>query len=287
MASLYREIGTSRQSISQMNVRDKKRDAVEEKILKIVKEWRINHPRMGSRSLYYTIQNIGGIELEIGVNKFEKLMSSSGLTINHPVKKWVKTSDGLGKERYKNLINGKQLDCVNQVIAGDITYFDLNGEWAYIFTLKDIYSQRLLGLVPSLSIDTKAALSCLKDAIEIRKEVSLKGCIHHTDNGSQYNANEYKIRLRSEGMLISRAKNCIENGSSENLNGLIKNSYLKFWSINTFEQLKQACKEIIYLANEQRAVEELGYLSPVQYEKIILQLNKKERPVKVLYDFEK
>lgn len=136
-------------------------------------------------------------------------------------------------------------------------------------------------------MDAQVALKCLNDAIEVRKGLCFKGCIHHTDNGSQYNANRYKERLKSVGMLISRAKNCLENGSSENLNGLIKNSYLSSWNIDTFAHLQQACKEVLYLTNEQRAIEELGYLSPVQFEKIVTQLIVDERPTKILYDFEK
>ncbi|MBK8055349.1 MAG: hypothetical protein IPK35_19265 [Saprospiraceae bacterium] len=49
---------------------------------------------MGSRALYYSIKNVGGIDLGLGVNRFEQLMSTSGLTIKPGRTRIVKTSDG-------------------------------------------------------------------------------------------------------------------------------------------------------------------------------------------------
>ncbi|MBK6497068.1 MAG: hypothetical protein IPG00_09200 [Saprospiraceae bacterium] len=42
-------------------------------------------------------KNIGGIDLGMGVNKFEQLMSTSGMTIKPLRSRIVKTSDGKGK----------------------------------------------------------------------------------------------------------------------------------------------------------------------------------------------
>ena len=285
MEAFYKEIGTSRQLVWQMVKRENAEKVVEDKIVDLVCEWRKIHPQMGSRSLYYTLQNHAGIELSIGVNKFETLMRDRGLLVKRS-KKWTKTSDGLGKENYPNLISGIGINGINQVIVGDITYYPLESYHAYIFTLKDAYSQRILGLLPSVTMEAGVGLQCLQNAIHIRKEVNLKGCIHHTDNGSQYNAQIYKNRLVNVGMKISRATNCLENGSAENLNGLIKNSYLKPWQISTFTQLQKACKELIHISNEQRAIHDLGYLSPVKFEELIAELPVSERPIKYLHDFE-
>jgi transposase InsO family protein len=241
---------------------------------------------MGSRSLYYSIKNIGGIDLGMGVNKFEQLMSTSGMTVKPLRSRIVKTSDGKGKGHYPNLTNGLVLNNVNQLIVGDITYYDIiDDQWSYIFTLKDIYSQRILGLVPSLSMEASFAYQCLEQAFSQRKDVDLKGCIHHSDNGSQYDSKVYKKMLTDAEIHISRADNCLENGSAENLNSIVKNMYLKPWGIRTFKELQQACQELMYVNNYQRAIEQLGQLSPNQFEQLIAKLHPDERPKKVLYDF--
>ena len=286
MQSVYRELGLSRQAVHQQWSRDDRQTMQYEQIIPIVREWRIKHPRMGSRALYYSIKNVGGIDLGLGVNRFERLMSTSGLTIKPGRTRIVKTSDGKGKGDYPNLINGLILDNVNQLIAGDITYYNIDGQCSYIFTLKDIYSQRVLGLIPSLTMEASIAIQCLEQVFMLRKDINLQGCIHHSDNGSQYNSTAYKKMLTDAGMLISRAENCLENGSAENLNSIVKNMYLKPWSIRTFKELEQACQELIYINNHQRAIEQLGQLSPVQFEQLVAKLHPDERPKKVLYDFD-
>lgn len=285
MESVYSELGLSRQAVHQQWSRDDRQQRHQEYIIQTVKEWRIKHPRMGSRALYYSIKNVGGIDLGLGVNKFEHLMSTSGLIIK-PHRKWiVKTSDGKGKAGYPNLTNGLILNNLNQLIAGDITYYNIGGQWSYIFTLKDVYSQRILGLIPSLTLKASMAMKCLEQAIITRKDMDFKGCIHHSDNGSQYNATAYRKKLTDAKMCISRAENCLENGSAENLNSIIKNMYLKPWGIRTFKELKQACQEVMYINNHQRAIDQLGQLCPIQFEKLVMSLQPEQRPNKVLYDF--
>ncbi|MBK8825664.1 MAG: hypothetical protein IPO26_02900 [Saprospiraceae bacterium] len=79
--------------------------------------------------------------------------------------------------------------------------------------------------------------------------------------------------LADARMLISRADNCLENGSAENLNSIVKNMYLKPWNIRTFKELHQACQELVYINNHQRAIEQLGQLSPIQFEQLVAKLH--------------
>jgi transposase InsO family protein len=68
-------------------------------------------------------------------------------------------NDGLDSTR---MYTDHQLD-----IVGDITYYDIiDDQWSYIFT--DIYSQRILGLVPSLSMEASFASQCLEQAFAQR-----------------------------------------------------------------------------------------------------------------------
>jgi putative transposase len=256
-----------------------------EKMDSIIKEVRKIHPMMGSRSIYYTAKNTLNKDLGLGVTAFEKYMSITRQTINVRKKHWTKTSDGLGKENYPNLINGLILNSYNQLIVGDITYYTVEDEKCYIFTLKAVYSQRILGLILSKTLKLENAILCLESAYKLRKGEDLTGCIHHSDNGSQYNAGAYKSMLLNSGLVISRADNCLENGSAENLNNIIKNMYLDHFGIKTFAKLKSACNDLIVVLNEQKPIKELGWLTPVQFEKIIKELPLDERPKKQLYDF--
>jgi hypothetical protein len=286
MEKFYEVIGYSRQAFAQMQKRKKDEDTRNIGILNLVKLYKKDHPRMGSRQLYYTMKNIGGYDIGIGVNKFESLLSNCGMTVKRHPTKTVRTSDGLGKELYTNLASGLSLNNINQLIVGDITYYQLEEQMSYIFTLKDVYSQRILGIVPSLTMTAEYGLKCLKEAIKVRVNYSLKGCIHHTDNGSQYNAKNYKACLLEAGMIISRASNCLENGSAENLNSMIKNNYLIPWRVRSFNQLTESCKELQDINNNNRAINELSNLSSIQFEKLIKNMKPEDRPVKTLFKFD-
>ena len=284
MEALYAQVGHTRQGFSYAEQNEATQAIERTKLLMLIKQWRELHPGMGARTLYYTMSN-AKVELNMGINKFEQFIRFNGLNVLAASKKWPKTSDGKGRENYKNLTHGMTLNNINQLIVGDITYYWVDGKWHYIFTLKDAYSQRILSIIPSPNMEHIHAIACINDAIKIRGKEALNGCIHHTDNGSQYNADAYKKILNDNGMLISRAASCQENGSAEHVNHVAKNMYLYHWNIKTFAELSQKCKEFKKLNNEQRAIEQLGNISPNQFEYVISQLNIEERPLKTLYDF--
>ena len=285
MESLYREVGITRQAIWQYKRREVGHEVLVNEVIELVKNERKKHPKMGSRIMYHTISNVEGNKLKIGINKFEKIVSGAGLTVGKYKKRSPKTSDGMGRNNYPNLTNGLVLTNINQLMVGDITYYELEDRFYYIFTLKDVYSQRILGLLPAMTMESKNANECLDSAIKIRGQEQLMGCIHHTDNGSQYNAASYIKRLKETGLQISRADNCQENGSAEQLNHIVKNMYLDGWKIKTFRELKKACIELTLILNERRAIKSLGNVSSIQFETIIENITEEERPKIRLYDF--
>lgn len=284
MEALFRSIGKSRQDFIQGNSRNILRQARDEKVVELVYKWRDLHPKMGSRTLYYSMVR-AGIDLPFGVNSFENLLSHKGLTVGKIKTSFPRTSDGKGKGRYENLTNGLRLTDINKLIVGDITYFWVESRWHYIFTLKDVYSQRIISLKPSRDMTAQNALCCLTELIDIRGRTALKGCIHHSDNGSQYNSNKYIDQLDLLGIVISRASSCQENGSSEQLNHITKNMYLSAWSISSFPELIQACKEVVYLSNNERAIKQLDYMTPIAFEKSLATVPSSHRKEKCMHDF--
>ncbi len=69
-----------------------------------------------------------------------------------------------------------------------------------------------------------------------------------------------------------------ENGKAERLNGIIKNNYLKFYEINTFEQLHKNVDRAVALYNIQRPHKSLRYQTPVAYENKIVLLQQQTTP---------
>lgn len=286
MEELYNQIGRSRQQYYQQIKRNNDNETISSSLKEKIIDWRKKHSSMGSRTMYYSLKS-NGIEIPFGVNKFEKFLSFNNLTMKRAKKYGPKTSDGKGKRDYPNLTNDLIINDINQLIVGDITYFWVEGKWHYIFTMKDVYSQRILSLRASKQMKAEVARTCLYDCEQIRGKDNLVNTIHHTDNGSQYESKIYLTEADRLKLRISRAEKCQENGSAEQLNYIIKNMYLSKWNIRSFKQLEKACVDLKYINNYERSIKQLNYLTPCNFESEIKSIPLEKRIQKQLYDFKK
>ncbi len=216
---------------------------------------------MGARPLYYALDIKG-----VGINSFEQLLSDNGLNVL-PRRNKRKTTSGVYWINDVNLVKNTSINGINQVILGDITYLPVNGTFYYIYTLKDAYSKRILGLYGSDSLEAINAVKCLKQAIRIRGAVQLRGCIHHTDAGSQYKSRIY--RNTAPYLKWSIAANCLENGMAEQLNYILKSHYLEMEKVNNVMNLNRLLNRVKQLMNEFRPVNQLGYKTPIVFETYI------------------
>lgn len=254
-------------------------------LLKVINA-RKRHKKMGARVMHSHLH-----VKEMGINKLEKCISNHGLSVKIK-KKYVVTTIGQHDRQDENLINGLVLNNINQVIAGDITYLITSKYRYFIFTLKDMYSKRILGLYGSANMFSLNAVKVLQQVKKLRGN-DLSGCIHHSDAGTQYKSTIYKNLLAKYDMKMSIAGDCLENGMAEQLNGVLKNDYLNP-DIKNERDLNKKLQEIQWLINHERPVKALGYQTPVEFEKSLgknednesLKLfNFKEAKIKRMRDF--
>lgn len=280
MNALYNQMGCSKQAIHQQAKRDMKEQEVLEKVKEKVRVTRKIHPRLGSRRLHKT----AGIE-EMGITRFEQIMSREGMTIGRK-RKWIKTTDSRGmKHLYPNLTNGIKILGINKLVVGDMTYFINTSGLYYVFLLTDVYSLRIVGWEGSQEKSSWHAQVALEKMIDLRGAEKLQSMIHHTDRGSEYRSDEYIGRLLKLGIQISMAKTCLENGYAERTNGLVKSNYLEFMSCTNVKELKRCVDESVHRLNHLQK-EVLENHSPIEYEEWVQTLPLNERPVVEMYDFE-
>jgi transposase InsO family protein len=220
----------------------------------------------------------------VGINKFEMIVSQNQLGVKLKRKRII-TTHGVYEDSDVNLINGLELTGINQVISGDITYLKQGVKTYYIYTLKDMYSKRIVGLYGSDNLRAASALEPLKQTIKLRGK-SIANCIHHSDAGSQYKANIYKNKLKQNKMRMSIAENCLENGMAEQLNGLIKNNYIHT-NFKNLNELNKMLKKIKSILNEEIPVKALKYKTPLQFEEELKTIRMDKRMKIKLYDFNK
>lgn len=285
MEHLYLYLGITRQSLSKRIKSQILEDQMMEQIGVEVKEYRRSkEARAGSRSLFFNT----GIKdrYHIGITKFEQLMSSHGLTLNPLNVRIVTTQSSCQSWNYSNLINGLEINDINQAVVGDLTYVKFGSTLYYVFGLTDVYSARSVGISVSDRMRAEDAYAALQEWITLRDPANLQQCIHHTDGGGQYFSKLYLSTLTTHRIQISVAGNCLQNGYAEQRNGLIKHHLIPTKETRNLSEFKNAMQEIIYFYNYERKQEGLGWKAPVEFEKSIRSLHQDDHPMMKLYDFE-
>jgi putative transposase len=92
----------------------------------------------------------------------------------------------------------------NQLWVADITYIAITTGFVYLAAILDAWSRRVIDYAIGRSIDTRLALAALKAAIHARQPP--RGCVHHSDRGSQYAAEPYRKLLAEHGLIGSMGR---------------------------------------------------------------------------------
>jgi putative transposase len=164
----------------------------------------------------------------------------------------------------------------NQVWVGDITEIKTKQGKLYLAAYIDLYSRRVVGYAIDSHMRSELTELALQRALWSRKPP--KGLMVHTDQGSQFISDDYRILLKAWGLnqSMSRRANCWDNAVIE--------SFFKTFKIETIYQndklinkldMKWLTDGFIAHYNHYRPHSFNDYLSPVKFEKIRLDQVKK------------
>ncbi|MDD2387357.1 MAG: DDE-type integrase/transposase/recombinase, partial [Bacteroidales bacterium] len=208
----------------------------------------------------------------MGRDKFEDFCKQSGFVIKRKKNHCI-TTDSSGVKRFPNLLNDLLVIRLNQVWQSDITYYEIKGVFYYITFIIDSYSRRIIGYSISKRLLTEfTTLPALKMAIRTRKNIDLRGLIFHSDGGGQYYADVFLKITSDVGIINSMCKNAYENGKAERVNGVIKNNYLKYKNIDSYEKLIKEVDWAVQMYNYEKPHIKLKRKTPIQFEKSLLYL---------------
>lgn len=280
MECLYSVSGIKRQVYFRGQKQQEHQSFIETRTIEMVKAIRERHPMMGSRPLFYALQIT-----DMGVNRFERLISGSGLGIERK-ELWIKTTNSNHNYyKYGNLTNGLVLNNIDQLWVSDITYWIEQGKHYYLLFILDVYCRQILGYTASENMYAVNNLKALEISFQKRGKRQFEQLIHHSDKGSQYCSLDYVKALKEANISISMAGNSLENPYAERLNGIIKNDYLQYYDTSSFGKLCKSLDMVVWLYNNERPHSELGNMTPASFENLVRQQNEDERNKMVLYDF--
>lgn len=239
----------------------------------IIKGVRKNHKRMGCRAVYQTCRD----SFSLGRDAFEQIGFSNGFKLK--IKRNTKiTTWSQRVEVFPNLIEGIEINGINQLFQSDIFYFvTADHQEYYGVTIEDVYSRNLLALHLSKSMQANENVKALKKVFKLKKGQNLEGCIFHSDRGSQYISHMHKKLLHDAGMQISMCIMAQQNAYVERIQGTIKNDYLYEHYI-TEKNIQSMARKIQHWYNTERPHRSLGMKTPYQFEKYVQNISINDRP---------
>lgn len=224
---------------------------------------------LGSYGRPRMTEELKELGLDVGHRRVGRLMHENSITVKRNKKFKATTDSNHSFNIAPNLLNRNfHADAPNQKWAGDISYVWTQEGWLYLAVILDLHSRRVIGWAVSNRMKQDLAIRALKMAIALRRPP--KGCIHHTDRGSQYCSHDYQKILRQHGfqMSMSGTGNCYDNAAVEAFFKTIKAELLWQRSWRTRRDAELAIFEYINgFYNPRRRHSALGWKSPLAFER--------------------
>lgn len=268
MNVLFRALTMSKQSFHQRLNRQMLLLEEHEQIINLVKQIRLDHPRMSSRQMYRLIK-----PTHIGRDRFEALCFENGfkVLVRHS---YHRTTNSLGVTRFHNLLIGFELKTINQVWVSDITYYRIGEQFYYLTFVLDLYSRMIVGYsIANNLLTVSTTIPALKMALEKRRITV--GLIIHSDGGGQYYCKEWLQLTGHNQMQNSMCETVYENPHAERINGIIKNDYLVGYGPENYEQLQHLTTKAVTKYNLEKPHGSIGKISPHQFEKSLAESHPK------------
>lgn len=220
-----------------------------------------------------------------GAERLQEDLADHGVSIGvHRIKRIKREHNIRCKQRrkYKATTNSKHdlpvtdnhldqkftADAPNKIWVTDITYVPTGEGWLYLAGHKDLFNGEIVGYAMGERMTKNLVSQSLFRAVAAKRPEP--GLLHHSDRGSQYCSDEYRLLLEQFGMTssMSRKGNCYDNAPMESFWGTLKNELIYQWRFETRQEAMREIREYIEIFyNRQRKQARLGFLSPAAFER--------------------
>lgn len=189
-------------------------------------------------------------------------------------KKYVATTDSKHSHPVaENLLERNfQAERPGQVWLSDITYIATAQGWLYLTIILDLALRKVIGWALSTQL-TAAQTSVAAFRMAAKHQPIRPGLLFHSDRGVQYACVEFRNVLAQSNarQSMSRKADCYDNAVAESFFKTLKVECVYQQRFESRAQAGLAVFEYIECwYNTQRRHSALGYLSPVEFEQLLL-----------------
>ena len=250
--------------VNQRDLFNCQEQALRQNIQRAFKESRKSY---GSPRIYRQLKSEG---VRCGRHRIARFMHEDGLIARKRRQYKKPVSLQRGQALADNILDRKfDVKVKDSVWACDVSYFWTQTGWLHLAIVMDLYSRRIIGWSMDTQIDKELTQDALQMAL-INREPQ-KTIVHHSDQGKEYTNNDYQALLKQENMVVSmsRKANCHDNAVVESFFKTIKAELARKIKFKTPQEAKSAIFEYIEVFyNRKRMHSTLGYLSPMEFERI-------------------
>ena len=243
-------------------------DAQEQRLIAKVRAiHHANDEAYGSRRMSKELRADGE---DVGRYQAGTLMKKANVEVKQKKRFRVTTDSKHNYPVAPNLLDRQfDIETPNTAWGSDITYIWTDEGWLYLAVIIDLFSRRVVGW----SLSSRMKVDLVRDALlmAIWRRKPGQGLIHHSDRGSQYACHQYQDILQEHGMIpsMSRKGDCWDNAVVERFFRSLKSEHTNHRRYSTREAARQDVINYIEMFyNSRRLHSYLGYVSPVEYEKL-------------------
>ena len=225
--------------------------------------------RAGIERILWDLQEEGYVTSE---RRVRRLARAAGLQCVHPgpsARTTVQDSKAIGGlvDLVDRQFTAPEPD---QLWVGDITYIWTYSGFAYLATLIDMCSNKVVGWAVDDHMRTGLVLEALDNALAARGPgTGIGELVAHHDRGSQYTSGRYRDRLFAEGIIpsVGHTGICHDNAAAESFNATIKKELIYQHVWRDAGEVRTAVFDYIErYYNHVRKQRRLGKISRADYE---------------------
>lgn len=279
--------GVSRQVYYRNKASVKQGQGKASEVVAMVYQVRRQLPRLGTRKLYYLLEDRLKA-LGVGRDRLFSILKANHLLIK-PVRSYRKTTDSHHRfHKHKNLVAELVPTKPEQVWVADITYIGNRENQQYLALVTDAYSKKIVGHDVSASLSAEGAIRALKQGLKNRSHKA-NPLIHHSDRGLQYCCDDYQKILTGKNVKCSMTESYdpYANAVAERVNGILKQEFMLEDYKVELPVMKQLVKNSIEIYNTKRPHWSCQMLTPDQMHKqqtIKIKTYKKTNRTKARFD---